>query len=88
MKIRIPGTVQGRIATSLVVALVIVGTAFVANIAGVAEGDGLMTKIFLVFFGAIVALQVIPGLMLIGAMLRGLTTLTRRDAVRETGDKE
>jgi hypothetical protein len=88
MNIKMPRTLQGQITSSLILALVIVGTAFVSNIAGVAQGDSVLTKIFLVFFGAIIALQVVPGLILIGAMIRGLTTLTRKEALKEANAKK
>lgn len=83
-----PSTTQGRIATSLILALVFVGTAFVSGIGEVAQGNGMMTKLFLVFMGAIIALQVIPGLVLLGAMIRGLSALTRKEAVKQTEIQE
>ncbi|KAF0219611.1 MAG: hypothetical protein FD174_1866 [Geobacteraceae bacterium] len=84
----LPGSTQGKIATSLILALVFIGTTLVSGIGEVAQGTGVMTKLFLVFMGAIIAIQVIPGLILLGAMIRGLSTLSRREAVKEAEIQE
>lgn len=84
----LPTTTQGKIATSLILALVFIGTTLVSGIGEVAQGNGVMTKLFLVFMGAIIAIQVIPGLLLLGAMIRGLSTLSRREAVKQSEIQE
>jgi hypothetical protein len=84
MNAKFPQSTQAKIASSLIIALVVVGTAFVSNIGGVAQGNSVMTKLFLVFFGAIIALQVIPGLVLIGAMIKGIVTINKREQAHET----
>ena len=52
--------------------MVVAGTLLISGIADVSEGSGLMAKIFLLFIGAIIVVQVIPGIMLFGAMLKGI----------------
>ena len=63
-----------KIANFLIVVLVMIGTvAF-----GVVNSDGsgqIMSKLFLAFLGAIITIQVIPGLLLLGAMLKGVFSL-------------
>jgi hypothetical protein len=44
-----------------------------------------MSKMFLVFLGAIITFQLLPGLMLIGGMIKGLLSLGHRKAVHEDG---
>ncbi len=87
MKVKTPSTTLGKIAISLIVGLVVVGTAFVSNIGNVAAGDVTMTNLFLIFFGAIIALQVVPGLILIGSMVRGIISIGRKESVTEVGGK-
>lgn len=79
----IPDTTQGKIGTSLILALIFVGTVFVSGIGGVVQGDGVMTKLFLVFMGAIIAIQVIPGLILLGAMIKGINTVTQKETAKK-----
>ena len=44
-----------------------------------------MATLFIAFLGAIIAVQVIPGMMLFGMMLRGIASLFRREeAPKET----
>jgi hypothetical protein len=65
----------GKIGSFLIVAMVIAGTAFLPAVADVSGEPGLTTMLFLGFLGAIVAVQVIPGLMLFGMILKGLFSL-------------
>ncbi len=88
MKVRTPSTTLGKIAMSLIVGLVVVGTAFVSNIGNVAAGDGTMTNLFLLFFGGIIALQVVPGMILIGSMIRGIVSLSRKGSTTEVSTKQ
>jgi hypothetical protein len=41
----------------------------------VSEGSGMMAKFFIFFLGAIIVVQVIPGVMLFGAMLKGIYSM-------------
>lgn len=82
MKI-IPGTTRGKLVLSVVVAMVIVGTAFLGDITETSGEGGIMVKLFLLFLGAIIAMQVVPGMLLFGAMVKALGNLTRKETVKE-----
>jgi hypothetical protein len=69
-----------KIASCLVVALVAAGTAFVPVVANIEQGSGFMSVLFLGFLGAIIAVQVIPGLILFGMMVKGVCSLMRKEA--------
>ena len=62
----------GKVASWSIVGVVLAGTLLISGIADVSEASGLMAKIFLFFLGAVIVVQVIPGLMLLGAMLKGV----------------
>lgn len=80
----VPSTVGGKIGLSVVLAFILVGAVLLGGTNGDAEGTGLMVKLFLIFLGAVIAVQVIPGMLLFGAMVKALTSLTRKEAVKET----
>jgi len=65
-------SLAGKVASWSIVGVVLAGTLLISGIADVSEGSGVMAKIFLFFLGAIIVVQVIPGLMLFGAMLKGI----------------
>ena len=71
----------GKIASCLIVALVAAGAVLMPAVANIERGDGIMPMLFLGFLGAIVAVQVIPGLMLFGMMIKGLAGLMRKETV-------
>lgn len=68
-----------KVANFLIIALVMVGTVAFGAASEVGEGGQLLSKLFLVFIGAIITLQIIPGLILLGAMLKGLMGLGRKE---------
>jgi ABC-type Na+ efflux pump permease subunit len=70
-------TVTGKLVNLLIVALVLTGTALVAGIGDVAQGSSIMVRLFLGFLGAIIAIQIIPCLILFGAMAKGVFDLVR-----------
>jgi hypothetical protein len=57
------------------------GTAAAMLVGQVSEGGELMSKLFLIFFGTIIAVQIIPGLFLLGAMLKGISSLGHKEAL-------
>lgn len=82
-----------KIANLMIVALVVVGTCFFAIVMDAAQGGELMSKVFLAFLGAIITVQVIPGLVLLGAMLKGVFSLGKKkeaaaEAVTESSSQE
>lgn len=71
------GVLKGKVLNVLIVALVLTGTALVAGIGDVSQGSSIMVRLFLGFLGAIIAIQIIPCLILFGAMVKGVFDLVR-----------
>jgi len=65
-------SLSGKVTSWSIVGVVLAGTLLISGIADVSEGSGIMAKIFLFFIGAIIVVQVIPGVMLFCAMLKGV----------------
>ncbi|HEY6837441.1 MAG TPA: hypothetical protein VI389_01730 [Geobacteraceae bacterium] len=77
-----------KFASVMIVAIVVLGTAAFSVTSQAAEGGALLSKLFLAFLGAIITIQVIPGLILLGAMFKGLAGLGRKQEVEaETEDQ-
>lgn len=74
MKKETENSAAGKAASWSIIALVVAGTLLISGVADV-EGSGMMAKLFLVFLAAVIVVQVIPGLMLFGAMLKGVFSL-------------
>ena len=76
------------VANGLIITMVVLGTAFFVNLPAATQGEGLTAKLFIGFMGAIITVQVIPALVLLGAMIKGLAKAARREpeqtAVAET----
>ena len=70
---RVKSTTE-KVANILIVAFVLVGTAVFGIVNNAGNGE-LMSKLFLAFFGAIISIQVIPGLLLLGSMFKGVVGL-------------
>jgi len=64
----------GKIASLFIVAVVAVGALAISGVADV-SGAGSGGKLFILFLGAVIVLQVIPGLMLMGAMFKGVYSM-------------
>lgn len=67
-----------KVANVMIIGMVIVGTVIFAVINQVSSGAELMPKLFLIFFGAIITVQVIPGLILLASMLKGVTSIGQK----------
>jgi hypothetical protein len=65
----------GKLASWAIVAVVVAGALAVSGVADVSGSAGPMGKVFILFIGAVIALQVIPGLMLLGAMFKGIYSM-------------
>jgi hypothetical protein len=63
-----------KLANAMIIGMVVVGTVVFALINQVSSGAELMPKLFLIFFGAIITVQVIPGLVLLATMIKGAIT--------------
>ena len=59
---------------ALILVVVATGTALVAFIGDASRGSEPLQTVFLVFVSAIIAIQVVPALMLVGCLLKGLFT--------------
>ena len=75
--------ITDRIANTLIVALVVAGTAAFALVNSAPNDGELMSKVFLIFFGAIITLQIVPGLLLLVAMLKGVFKIGRENESAE-----
>ena len=70
----------GKLVSCLIVAIVVAGTVSLCAVADIDKGSGIMAILFIAFLGAIIAVQLIPGMMLFGMMLRGVCGLFRKEA--------
>jgi len=69
-----------RVARWSIIGAVVAGAALIAGVVDLSEGGGLMSRIFFLFLGAVIAVQVIPCVMLLGAMLKGVAGLVSKKA--------
>ena len=67
-----------KIANVMIVGMVIMGTVIFSVINQVSSGAELMPKIFLVFFGAIITVQIVPGLILLATMIKGAVSIGQK----------
>ena len=67
-----------KVANVMIIGMVIVGTVIFAVINQVSTGTELMPKLFLIFFGAIITVQVIPGLILLASMFKGVVNIGQK----------
>jgi hypothetical protein len=64
------------------VMLVLIGTVAVAHAGDIqAEGGGLLVTLFLGFGAVIIVFQLVPGLLLLGSMIKGLFSLNSPEIV-------
>jgi hypothetical protein len=70
----------GKIATLSIVALVAAGAVAISGIADIAPGSGILAKTFILFIGAVIVLQIVPGIMLMVAMFKGVYSLFSKKA--------
>lgn len=71
-----------KVANIMIVAMVVVGT-IVFGAVNNAGGGEFMSKLFIAFLGAIITIQVIPGLLLLWAMLKGVSSLAHKTETAE-----
>jgi hypothetical protein len=71
----------GKVSWSIL-ALVVVGSVLISGIADL-SGSGIMTKAFVLFLGAILVMQVVPALMLISAMFKGVASIFNKKTVEQ-----
>ena len=64
----------GKIASFAILALVVVGAAAIMGVSEV-SGKSIMSKAFVCFVSAVIVVQVVPGIMLLGAMLKAVCSM-------------
>jgi len=79
----VPDKTQARITGSLIVALAFVVIACVSGVGETFRDSGILMRLFLVFVGAlfvgaIIAVQVIPGLITLDGMMKGISSVSRK----------
>lgn len=79
----LPKTVSGKVILSIVIAAITVGVVLMSGVNEGTDGSGIMVKLFLLFMGVIIAIQVIPGMLLFGAMIKGLGSLSRKETANK-----
>jgi hypothetical protein len=72
-------SITGKLAMFLILAVIGGGMGFMYSVADLEPGSGIMASLFIAFLGAIIAVQVIPGMMLCGMMLKGVASLFRKE---------
>jgi hypothetical protein len=77
-----------KVANAMIIGMVIMGTVIFSVINQVSSGAELMPKIFLIFFGAIITVQVIPGLILLATMIKGIVNISQKkqEPAKETAN--
>lgn len=65
-------------ANGIIIAMVVLGTMLFVNLPAATESEGLMSKIFIGFIGAIITIQIIPALVMVGAMVKGAAGSLKR----------
>ena len=67
-----------KLANAMIIGMVVMGTIMFSVINQVSSGTEIMPKLFLVFFGAIITVQIIPGLILLATMIKGFVDGSQR----------
>lgn len=67
-----------KVANAMIIGMVILGTVIFSVINQVSSGAELMPKIFLIFFGAIITIQIVPGLILLATMIKGVINFSQK----------
>jgi membrane protein YdbS with pleckstrin-like domain len=75
MKTQSTKSSKGKIASWAIAALVLVGAAAILAVADFGEKSTIMSKAFVFFISAVIVVQVVPGIMLFGAMLKGVASM-------------
>lgn len=72
-----------KVVNILMVVLVVAGTVAFTVMSTHQTDGALMSRMFLIFFGVIITVQIIPGLMLLGVMVKEVCGLGRKAEVRK-----
>jgi len=85
MKTESKKSYTGKIVSLAIVAVVASGALAISGVADVAEGSGSLAKMFILFLGAVIVLQVVPGIMLMVAMFKGVYSLVAKKVAVPAG---
>ena len=88
MKTESKKSATGKIASWSIVALVLVGAVVIGANAEMSEKSTIMSKAFVFFISAVIVVQVVPGLMLLGAMLKGVCSLAGKKVEATAASKK
>jgi hypothetical protein len=88
MKTESKKSAAGKIASLTIVAVVVAGALLISGVADVAEGSGVMAKMFILFLGAVIVLQIVPGMMLMAAMFKGVYSLVSKKIAAPAGSSK
>jgi hypothetical protein len=72
MKTESENSTAGKMASWSIIAVVVAGTFLVSGIADLSDTGSIMAKVFFFFLGAVIVVQIIPGIMLLVAMCKGI----------------
>ena len=72
-----------KVVNMMIIALVVVGAVLFVVINHASSGRELMPTLFLALLGAVITVQVIPGMVLLGSMLKGIINLVRKQVPSE-----
>ena len=72
MKANLKKSTVTRVVSCSIGAVVVVGALLLSGIAELPAQSGIMAKIFMFFLSAVIVVQVVPGLMLLAAMFKGV----------------
>jgi hypothetical protein len=75
MKTAFNKSVTRKLTGLSIVGVVLAGSLLISGIVDLAPGSSVMTKIFFFFLGAIIMVQVVPCLVLFGAMFKAVAGL-------------
>jgi hypothetical protein len=70
-----------KVANGMIIGLVVLGTVIFSVINQVSSGTEIMPKVFLLFLGAIITVQIIPGLVLLATMIKGAVNISQKKQV-------
>jgi len=72
-----------KVVNIMIIALVAAGSALFVILNQASSGRELMSTLFLAFLGAIITVQVIPGVVLLGSIIKGILSLGRKQVSSE-----
>ena len=83
MKSNTPNSKSKKVVNVMILGMVAAGAVVFAVINQASSGRELMPTLFLAFFGAIITVQIIPGIVLLGSILKSVITLGRKQVPSE-----